>query len=166
MPATVPSYSQPQRVTQARVLRSEWTKLRTQPSAGWALASAAVLIIGFGILYSLLREARPPHGAAAGAFDPAAVSLAGVQLAQIAAGVLGVLLITSEYASGLIRTTLAAVPRRLPVLWGKAATLAAAVVAVSTPAALAVFLAGQSILGRQHLSVSFGEPGVARAVIG
>src|SRR5262249_56339867 len=107
VPATVPAYSQPQRVTQARVLRSEWTKLRTQPSVGWALASAAVLIIGFGILYSLLREARPPHRAAVRAFDPAAVSLAGVQLAQIAAGGLGVLLITSEYASGLIRAIFA-----------------------------------------------------------
>ena len=166
IPATVPAYSQPQRVTQARVLRSEWTKLRTQPSAGWALLSAAVLIIGFGILYSLLREARPPHGAAAGAFDPAAVSLAGVQLAQIAAGVLGVLLITSEYASGLIRTSFAAVPRRLPVLWGKATLLAAATVAVSLPAAVAAFLAGQSILGRQHLTVSLSHPGVARAVLG
>ncbi len=166
MPATVPAYSQPQRVTQARVLRSEWTKLRTQPSAGWALLSAAVLIIGFGILYSLLREARPPHGAAAGAFDPAAVSLSGVQLAQIAAGVLGVLLITSEYASGLIRASFAAVPRRLPVLWGKATLVAAATVAVSLPAAVAAFLAGQSILGRQHLAVSLSHPGVARAVLG
>ena len=166
IPATVPAYSQPQRVTQARVLRSEWTKLRTQPSAGWALLSAAVLIIGFGILYSLLREARPPHGAAAGAFDPAAVSLAGVQLAQIAAGVLGVMLITSEYASGLIRTSFAAVPRRLPVLWGKATLLAAATVAVSLPAAVAAFLAGQSILGRQHLAVSLSHPGVARVVLG
>jgi len=166
VPATVPAYSQPQRVTQARVLRSEWTKLRTQPSAGWALASAAVLIIGFGVLYSLLREARPPHGAAAGAFDPAAVSLAGVQLAQIAAGVLGVLLITSEYASGLIRASFAAVPRRLPVLWGKAALLVAATVAVTLPAAVAAFLAGQSILGRQHLAVSMSQPGVARAVLG
>ena len=89
-----------------------------------------------------------------------------MQLAQIAAGVLGVLLITSEYATGLIRTTLAAVPRRLPTLWGKAAVVTGAVVAVSVPAAVAVFLAGQAILGRQHLSVSFGEPGVARAVIG
>ena len=166
MPAAVPAYSQPQRVTQARVLRSEWTKLRTQPSAGWALLSAAVLIIGFGILYSLLREARPPHGATAGAFDPAAVSLAGVQIAQIAVGVLGVLLITSEYASGLIRASFAAVPRRLPVLWGKAALLAAATVAVSLPAAAAAFLAGQSILGRQHLAVSLSHPGVARAVLG
>ena len=164
--AAPPAYQLPQRVTQARVLRSEWTKLRTQPSAGWALASAAVLIIGFGVLYSLLREARPPHGAAVGAFDPAAVSLAGVQLAQIAAGVLGVLLITSEYASGLIRASFAAVPRRLPVLWGKAALLVAATVAVTLPAAVAAFVAGQSILGRQHLAVSMSQPGVARAVLG
>src|SRR5215467_13710762 len=150
------------RVTQVRVMRSEWTKLRTQPGALWSLLGVVILIVAFGILYSLLRAARPPHGAAVSSFDPVSVSLAGVQLAQIAAGVLGVLLITSEYASGLIRTTLAAVPRRLPTLWGKAAVL----VAVSVPAALAVFLAGQSILGRQHLSVSLGDPGVVRAVIG
>ena len=162
VPAALPGYARPQRVTQARVLRSEWTKLRTQPSALWALLSAVILVVAFGILYSLLREARPPHGPAAiRSFDPAAISLSGVQLAQIAAGVLGVLLITSEYATGLIRTTLAAVPRRLPVLWGKAATLVAAIVAVSLPAALAAFLAGQSILGRQHLSVPLSQPGVA-----
>jgi ABC-2 type transport system permease protein len=147
------------RVTQARVMKSEWTKLRTQPGALWSLLSALILVVAFGILYSLLRVARPPHGAAAATFDPTSVSLAGVQLAQIAAGVLGVLLITSEYATGLIRTTLAAVPRRLPTLWGKAAVLAAAVLAVSVPAAVAVFLAGQAIMGRPHLSV-------ARAVIG
>jgi ABC-2 type transport system permease protein len=167
VPAAVPAYARPQRVTQARVLRSEWTKLRTQPSALWALLSAVILIVAFGILYSLLREARPPHGAAAiRSFDAAAVSLSGVQLAQIAVGVLGVLLITSEYATGMIRTTLAAVPRRLPVLWGKAAMLVAATVAVSLPAALAAFLAGQSMLGRQHLSVTLSQPGVARAVLG
>ena len=167
VPAARAAYTRPQRVTQARVLRSEWTKLRTQPSALWALLSAVILIVAFGILYSLLREARPPHGAAAiRSFDPAAVSLSGVQLAQIAVGVLGVLLITSEYATGLIRTTLAAVPRRLPVLWGKTAMLVAATVAVSLPAALAAFLAGQSILGRQHLSVTLSQPGVARAVLG
>ena len=112
-------------------MKSEWTKLRTQPGALWSLLSAVILVVAFGILYSLLRVARPPHGAAVASFDPTSVSLAGVQLAQIAAGVLGVLLITSEYATGLIRTTLAAVPRRLPALWGKAAVLAAATVAVS-----------------------------------
>ena len=107
------------RVTQARVIKSEWTKLRTQPGALWSLLSAVILVVAFGILYSLLREARPPHGATAGSFDPVSVSLAGVQLAQVATGVLGVLLITSEYATGLIRTTLAAVPRRLPTLWAR-----------------------------------------------
>jgi len=113
--AAPPAYQLPQRVTQARVLRSEWTKLRTQPSTFWALLATMILIAGFGILYSLVRETRPPHGAAAiASFDPAGVSLSGVQLAQIAVGVLGVLLVTSEYATGLIRTTLAAVPRRLP----------------------------------------------------
>jgi ABC-2 type transport system permease protein len=167
VPTALPAYLRPQKVTQARVLRSEWTKLRTQPSALWALLSAVILTTAFGILYSLLREARPPQGAAAiRSFDPTAISLSGVQLAQIAVGVLGVLLITSEYATGLIRASLAAVPRRLPVLWGKAVMLAAATVAVSLPAALAAFLAGQSILGRQHLAVTLSQPGVARAVIG
>ena len=96
----------------------------------------------------------------------AAVSLSGVQLAQIAVGVLGVLLITSEYATGLIRTTMAAVPRRLPVLWGKAALVVAAIAAVSLPAAFAAFLAGQSIRSRDHLAVALSQPGVVRAVIG
>src|SRR5258708_4027681 len=101
----LPAYRQPQRVTQARVIGAEWTKLRTQPSAYWALLSAAVLIVGFGIGYSLLRVARPPHGATAMAsFDPTAISLSGVQLGQIALGALGVLLVTGEYATGLIRT--------------------------------------------------------------
>jgi ABC-2 type transport system permease protein len=164
---SLPRYTGRQRVTQARVLRSEWIKLRTQPSALWSLGSAVILIIAVGVLYSLLREARPPQGAAAiASFDPVSVSLSGVELAQIAAGTLGVLLVTNEYATGLIRTTLAAVPRRLPVLWGKAVMVVAGIIAVTLPAALAVFVAGQSVLSRQHLDVSLGQPGVARAVIG
>jgi ABC-2 type transport system permease protein len=164
--AGLPAYRQAQRVTQARVLRAEWTKLRTQPSALWTLLSAVILVVGFGIGYSLLRVARPPHGAAAiAAFDPAAISLSGVQLAQIAVGVLGVLLVTSEYGTGLIKT-LSAVPRRLPVLWAKAALLAATITAVCVPAAFAAFAGGQSILARQHLSVQFSHPDVTRAVLG
>jgi len=163
----LPASQRPQRVTQVRVLRAEWTKLRTQPSALWALSAAVILTVAVGVLYSLLRVARPPHGAAASSsFDPVSVSLSGVQLAQIAAGVLGVLLVTSEYASGLIRTSLAAVPRRLPVLWGKAGALAAVTVAVSLPAAFTAFAAGQSVLARQHLAVPLSQPGGARAVIG
>src|SRR5438034_2854552 len=166
-PRALPAYPRPQKVTQARVLRSEWTKLRTQPSALWALLSAVVLVVAFGIGYSLLREARPPHGAAAVAsFDPAAISLSGIQLAQIAVGVLGAMLITSEYSSGMIRSTFAAVPRRLPVLWGKAAIALGAVFAACVPAVLVAFFAGQSILAKVGLDISFGQPGVARAVLG
>jgi len=165
--ARVPAYALPQRVTQGRVIAAEWTKLRTQQSALWAGAGAIGLTAGFGILYSLLRQARPPHSAAAvAAFDPAAVSLSGIQLAQIAVGVLGAMLITSEYSSGMIRSTFAAVPRRLPVLWGKAAVALAAVLAASIPAVLIAFYAGQSILAKAGLDTSFGQPGVARAVLG
>ena len=162
-----PAYPAPQRVSQARVLRSEWVKLRTQPSAAWALLSAAVLIVGFGVLYCLLRVARPPHGPAAiSSFDPTAISLAGINLAQFAVGVLGVLLISNEYATGLIRTSFAAVPKRLPILWGKAAVCALTTLTLCGPALFAAFLAGQSILSRQHIGTAIGQAGVTRAVLG
>jgi ABC-2 type transport system permease protein len=165
-PVRVPSYQRPQRVTQARVISAEWVKLRTQPSALWAGAATIALTAGFGILYSALREARPPHGAAAASFDPTAISLSGIQLAQIAIGVLGAMLITSEYGSGMIRQTFAAVPRRLPVLWGKAALVLGAAFAACVPAVLIAFFAGQSVLAKVGLNASFGQPGVARAVLG
>jgi len=162
----VPVYALPQRVSQGRVIRAEWIKLRTQPSALWAGAAAVGLTAGFGIVYAALLAARPPHGAAAAAFDPAAVTLSGIQLAQIAAGVLGAMLITSEYGSGMIRATFAAVPRRLPVLWAKTAVAAAAVLTAGVAAVLIAFFAGQPVLAKAGLGTSFGQPGVARAVLG
>jgi ABC-2 type transport system permease protein len=156
-----------QRVTLARVIRSEWTKLRSLPSTAWSLLAAAVLIVGVGALYSLLRVARPPGDpAAVAAFDPTAVSLAGVQLAELAVGVLGVLLIAGEYATGTIRVSFAAVPRRLPVLWGKAVVVGLTTLLLCLPAALAAFLVGQSILSSERLGVTLSHPGVARAVVG
>jgi ABC-2 type transport system permease protein len=153
-----------QRVTQARVIRSEWTKLRSQPSTAWSLLATLALIVGFGALYSLLRVTRPPSDPAS--FDATAVSLTGVQLAELAIGVLGVLLVAGEYATGTIRVSFAAVPRRLPVLWGKAVVLGLVTFALCLPAALAAFLIGQSILSAEHLDIPFGHPGVARAVVG
>jgi ABC-2 type transport system permease protein len=134
-----------QRVTQARVVRSEWTKLRSQPSTVWSLLVAVIVIVGFGALYCVLRVTRPPsQPEAVAAFDPTAVSLSGVQLAQLAIGVLGVLLVAGEYATGTIRVSLAAVPQRLPVLWGKAIVFALTTLALCLPATLAAFLVGQS----------------------
>jgi ABC-type transport system involved in multi-copper enzyme maturation permease subunit len=155
------------RLTQTGILRSEWTKMRTQPSVVWALVSTFVLMVGFGVLFALLRESHPPRGQAAlDAFDPAGISLAGVNLAQISIGVLGVLLITNEYASGLIRSTFAAVPTRLPVLWAKAVALVLTTFKLCVPAAFAAFLIGQSVLSKQHLGTTLGQPGVIRAVFG
>jgi ABC-2 type transport system permease protein len=163
----LPAYRGDQRVTQARVIRSEWTKLRTLPSSAWSLLAAAVLIVGIGALYSGVRVTRPPRDPAAiASFDPTAVSLSGLQLAQLAIGVLGALLITGEYATGTIRTSFAAVPRRLPVLWGKAIGYALAVLALCVPATFAAFLVGQSILSSEHLDTTLSQPGAARAVLG
>jgi ABC-2 type transport system permease protein len=165
--AARPAGAAAQRVSQARVVRSEWTKLRSLPSTAWSLLAAVALIVGFGALYSVLRVTRPPSNPAAlAAFDPAAVSLTGVQLAQLAVGVLGVLVVAGEYATGTIRTSLAAVPRRLPLLWGKAIVFALTILALCVPATLAAFLVGQSILARERLDIALSDPGVARAVLG
>jgi ABC-2 type transport system permease protein len=163
----LPGDRAPQRVTLARVVRSEWTKLRSLPSTAWSLLAAVVLVVVFGALYSLLRVTRPPHDPAGlASFDPTAVSLGGVQLAELAVGVLGVLLVTGEYATGMIRTSLTAVPARLPVLWGKAIVFAVTTLTLCLPAAFAAFLVGQSILASEHLDTTLGQPGTARAVLG
>ncbi len=94
------------------------------------------------------------------------MSLVGSQIAQLAIGVLGVLVITGEYSTGMIRATLAAVPKRLPVLWAKAAVYAAVTLALMLPAVLIAFFVSQSILSRHTSNIAFSRPGVARAVIG
>ncbi|MEV6601109.1 ABC transporter permease subunit [Actinoplanes sp. NPDC051346] len=157
-------YTREQRVTQLRVIRSEWTKLRSLLSTIWCLAATAALVVGVGSAYSSLRVARPP--ADPSTFDSTSVSLAGVQLAQLAIGVLGVLFVTGEYATGSIRVSLAAVPGRLPMLWGKAITFGLTTAVVAVPTVLVAFLAGQSILAAENLDTGLGEPGVSRAVLG
>jgi ABC-2 type transport system permease protein len=146
------------------VERAEFTKVRSLPSTGWSLLAAAALIVGFGVVYVMLGASRPPSDPAS--FDGAGAALAGVQLAQIATGVLGALVITGEYATGSIRTTLTAVPRRGRVLGAKAAAVAVATLAVSLPSAFAAFLVGQRILAPQHLDTPLGQPGALRAVVG
>ncbi len=162
-----PTHPADQRVTQTRVVRSEWTKLRSLPSTAWSLLTAIVLIVGLGAGYSLLRVTRPPRQPAdLSSFDPTAISLTGIHLAMLAIGVLGVLLITGEYATGSIRISFAAVPRRLPVLWGKAIAFALTTIALCVPATFAAFLVGQSILSSEHLDTTLSHPGAARAVLG
>jgi ABC-2 type transport system permease protein len=158
------------RVTQARVARSEWTKLRSLRSTRWALLVTLLLIIGIGILACTVFESRwpnlSPEDKARFLIHRLRVNLAGVGIAQLSVGVLGVLVISGEYSTGMIRSTFCAVPKRLPVLWAKVAVFAAVTFAVTLPAVVVVFFAGQSILSGRHLQISFSDPGVARAVIG
>ncbi|HWW53963.1 MAG TPA: hypothetical protein VNY84_09345, partial [Acidimicrobiales bacterium] len=99
-------------------------------------------------------------------FDPVTVSLAGGFLAQLAIGVLGVLVITSEYGSGMIRATFAAVPQRLTVLAAKATVFAGVSLVVTTAASCVAFYVGQAILSNKGIGVALGAPGALRAVVG
>jgi ABC-type transport system involved in multi-copper enzyme maturation permease subunit len=99
-------------------------------------------------------------------FHPLEVNLAGVQLAQLAIGVLGVLVITAEYSTGMIRSSFTAVPKRLPVLWAKAIVYGLTLLALMVPAVLIAFVVGEALFSRHHINIPFSHPGVARAVIG
>jgi ABC-2 type transport system permease protein len=161
----LPHYRDPQRVTLPRVLRSEWTKLRTLRSSSWSLLSAAFIVVAVGILLCMAQATQLTPTQIA-TLDSTATSLNGVYLAQVAIGSLGVLAITGEYATGMIKLTLTAVPRRLPVLWAKAVALAALIFVVCAPAVLATFLVGQHVLAAHHAGVTLGHPGTARALLG
>jgi ABC-2 type transport system permease protein len=154
------------RVTQPRVTYSEWIKLRSLRSALWTLYVSVALTAGIALILCFVALLNLEAGHGLGSTDPAAISLYGVYAAQLTYGVLGVLLATSEYSSGTIRSTLTAVPRRLPVLGAKLGVYAA-VALVTSEAALAVgMLAGQGILSARHAGASLSDPGVARAMIG
>jgi hypothetical protein len=97
-------------------------------------------------------------------FSPVDTTLAGYNLAQLAVGVLGVLLVTGEYATGMIRATFGAVPQRLPVLWAKAALYAGVTFVLLLVAAIAAFFGGQQLLGAHGTTVS--ADGAVQAIVG
>jgi ABC-2 type transport system permease protein len=156
------------KVTQARVIVSEWTKLRSVRSTRWSLLVATVLTIGFPILAAAVISSHWGHQSASerASFNPLDPALIGSQIAQLAIGILGVLVISAEYSTGMIRATFTAVPKRLPVLWAKAVVFGLVTFALMLPSVLIAFFASQSILSRHHASYSWSHPGVARAVIG
>ncbi len=156
-------------VTFPRVLLSEWTKLRSVRSTKWSLGVGFVLTIAFPVVFALVTSSHwgsmSPHERADR--HPLDIALAGVNVAQLAIAVLGVLLISAEYSTGSIRSTFTAVPRRLPVLWAKLLDYAVVSIVLMVPAVLASFFASQAILARHDiLQISFTQSGVARAVLG
>jgi ABC-2 type transport system permease protein len=165
---TVPRLERKGRVTQARVVLSEWTKLRSVRSTRWALLAAVLFAIGIGALACAIVAHHWAHMSPRDKadFHPLEVNFAGIQLAQLAIGVLGVLVITAEYSTGMIRASMTAVPKRLPVLWAKAIVYGLVTLALMVPASLAAFAAGEAIFARHHIDIAFSHPGVARAVVG
>ena len=160
------------KVTQLGVIRSEWIKLRSLRSTWFSLLAAVVIIAGLGTLFSAVRahrlnqDLRPGSGNRIFDFDATQVSLRGVFLAQLAIGVLGVLVIAGEYGTGMIRSSIAAVPHRTPVLIAKALVFAVAVFIVSYVSAFAAFLLGQRALASTHLQASLSTPHAERAILG
>jgi len=165
----LPRLEHPGRVTQTRVIVSEWTKLRTVRSTLWSLGVAVFLTIGLPILFAAVTSSHWGSMSPGDRADrhPLDIALAGVNLAQLAIGILGVLVITGEYSTGMIRASLTAVPKRLPVLWGKAIVFAATTFVLALPSVLIAFFASQALLSEHPaLKLSLSSPGVARAVVG
>jgi ABC-2 type transport system permease protein len=157
------------RVLFHRVLLSEWTKLRSVRSTAWSLGVGFLLTIAFPVIFAFVTSSHwgsmSPHDRADR--HPLDIALAGVNVAQLAIAVLGVLLITAEYSTGSIRSTFTAVPKRLPVLWAKLLDYAVVSFVLMVPAVLVSFFATQAILARHDiLQISFTHGGVARSVIG
>ncbi|MGY5033431.1 ABC transporter permease [Streptomyces sp. 900116325] len=157
----------PGKVTPLRVLRSEWIKLRTVRSTSITLLTAVAAMVGLGMLVTHLR-AGDLNARDLAHFDGAEVSLSMYRPAQLAIGVLGVLMFTGEYSTGLIRATLTAVPRRLSMLAAKAAVFTGVVLVLMTAASFAAFFGGQAVLSsaHAHLSMRLSDPGVIRVVFG
>lgn len=143
------------------IFRSEFCKLRSVRSTSWALIAAVAFNVG---LAALLAIVLPEH--LTRNFDATRVSLGGLHLSQIAIGVLGVLAITSEYDTGMIRVSLSAVPRRRVLLATKAIVFAATSLAVGSVASFAAYFVFQVLLDDDSLRSSLGDPSVLRAVIG
>jgi ABC-type transport system involved in multi-copper enzyme maturation permease subunit len=164
--------SRPQRrvpiapVTQRRAIRSEWVKFTTLRSTWISLAAAVLGTVAVGALASWAIDSHwsrlQPQDRLT--FSPITQSLTGVYLAQLVIGVLGVLVISGEYATGMIRATLAAVPHRVPVLWAKLVVFAAVDFVLMLVAAFAAFFVGQALLHSHGTTIS--APHALRSVIG
>ena len=155
-----------ERVTPGRILRSEWIKFRTLRSSWYTLAAAVLAMVVVGLVVGYATSVSNWAN-----LDPedtvASAPLQGGHLGQLLIGVLGVLFVTGEYATGMIRSTFAAVPSRLSVLGAKTAVFGAVALVSMVVASFAAFLAAQAIfLSPDGHGTSLGDPGVIRVVVG
>ncbi len=162
--ARTPSYRP---ATFVDALRSEWTKLRSVRSTYWSLLVAAVLGIGLGALISgISAHHYATDPSVHFRWNPTDRSLSSLAIAQLAFAILGVMVVTGEYSTGMIRTSLAAVPKRSRMLAAKAVVWTALALVAGEVISFVTFLVGQALISGQAPSASLGDPNVLRAVVG
>jgi ABC-2 type transport system permease protein len=169
--SSTPAAPRPEyKVTGRRVLRSEWSKLWSLRSTWITLGLGLLFLVAFGIIAALRYKSSVTSGRQ---LDPdfadataLSLSLFGVSLAQLALGVLGVLVTAGEYSTGMIRSTLAAVPRRLPVLWSKTAVFGVVALVIAAVGVFVTFLIGSGILTGTQAALTISSSGVVRSLLG
>ena len=152
------------------LLRGEWIKFWSVRSTTWTLSIFLLATVGLVVLISLAfvnvpspEQGGPPEGTAGNPLDPLSIA---VTLAQLALAVLGALTITSEYSTGMIRSSLTAVPKRLPMLWAKAVVLVVSVFAVAL-VAVALSVALQWLFfDSKDFSIDVTDPEMIRPLVG
>jgi ABC-2 type transport system permease protein len=150
----------------ADAVRAEWLKLVSLRSTWTTLAVTAALGVGVGALVAGLRASRYASGELRVGWDPTRFSLSGLMIAQLAIAVLGVLAVSGEYGTGMIRTSLVAVPRRGRFLAAKLTVFAGLALVVGEVIAFAAFFVGQLVIGSQAPQAGLGQDSVLRAVLG
>jgi ABC-2 type transport system permease protein len=168
-PASV-SVAKAHKPTFGRLMLSEWTKIRSVRSTIWSLAILVVVTLVFTAVFMQMGIANwdksDPSQQATMRLDPTGTILgSGILLSQLAVCVLGAMVIASEYSTGMIRASLLAVPKRVPVLAAKGAVFGLLVLAVGELTAFSSFFIGAPIL-HSKAPVAIGDPGVLRAVVG
>jgi ABC-2 type transport system permease protein len=155
-------------------LRSELTKIRSVRSTYWSLIALVVITIGISALFAFghaqnfsgMPAFAQAHQRAQFISQATETSLFGLILGQLVIAVLGALTITSEYSTGMVRTSLSVMPRRGVLFTAKAVVFGAIALVTGLVTSFASYFVGQAILSTQHINSTIGQPGVLRAVIG
>jgi ABC-2 type transport system permease protein len=148
----------------AGTLRSEFTKIRSTRSTYWTLLTLVVITIAIGALASFAAAHNVDDGGPY--FDPTNRSLDGLYLGQLVIAALGALTITSEYSTGMIRTSLTVMPRRGVVFAAKGVVFGAVALVTGLVTSFVAFFLGQALMSGKHINATLGQPNVLRAVIG
>jgi ABC-2 type transport system permease protein len=165
--ATATATRRDYRLTRRGVLAGEWTKFGSLRSTWITLGVSVLLLVAIGLIAAASFDPNGTRGPRAGQPEDAiGIALAGTTFAALAVGVLGVLLSAGEYTTGMIRSTLTAVPTRLPVLWAKSLIAGGVALVLMAAGGLVSFLLGSPLLHAGVTALGLGDDGVLRSLAG